>query len=180
MEIDDQEFLHGMKKYAIRFFRDNIYNVREELASGHATRCHLCDNVGLTIEAKDITLSAEIHQVDCKDCGAGFVVNKYILQATAEHTARRTRIHPIIAQHNHCDIQLCHNLTSETLEGTLEYVTPEVTELSKRTEEHHVSYEPEITLPLCSTCHGKVHTEGQYEAFQPDMKRTEWDRKKAR
>lgn len=180
MGIDAENFLSGMEPHAIRFFTENIISVREEVSSGHATRCHLCDNVGLSIDAKNISLRGKIHQVNCKDCGSDFIVIVYVLEATAEHTARRTRTHVMASHHSDCKIQLCHELTADTLEGTIEYVTPKVTELSERTEEHHVSYEPEITVPLCSSCHGQVHQDGQYEPLQPDMKRSEWSRKNAR
>jgi hypothetical protein len=175
MAIDAGDFLSGMKPHAIRFLRNNIISVREELSSGHATRCHICDNVGLSIEAKDITFFASLHQVDCKDCNSQFVVFRYCLEATKEHTARRTKVHPIVAGHDDCQIQLRFDLSHQTLQDRLEYVTPEVTELSERTEEHHVSYEPEITLPLCSSCHGRVHRDGEFQALQPKMTRTEWE-----
>lgn len=174
MTIDAEKFLSGMQPHALRFFYNNIISVREELSSGHATRCHLCDKVGLSIEPTNIRLRGKIHQPNCKDCGSGFIVIVYVLEATAEHTARRTGTHMIVTNHSGCKIQLCHELTADSLEGTFEYITPEVTELSEQTEEHHVSYEPEITLPLCSSCHGEVHQDGRYEPLQPDMKRSEW------
>ena len=37
---------------------------------------------------------------------------------------------------------------------------------------HHVSYFPETTVPVCSTCHGKIHSDTeQFASLQPDQER---------
>lgn len=40
------------------------------------------------------------------------------------------------------------------------------------TVSHHTSYEPEVTIEVCSRCHGKIHRkEGFYDELAPDRKR---------
>lgn len=45
---------------------------------------------------------------------------------------------------------------------------------------HHVSYEPEIVVLLCSECHGKVHSMGydgtpRHPELHPDGSRKQWE-----
>ena len=42
--------------------------------------------------------------------------------------------------------------------------------------QHHVSYEPEKTIPVCSSCHGKIHHTPDFRPdLEPDMSRSEAD-----
>lgn len=36
----------------------------------------------------------------------------------------------------------------------------------KRTENHHISYHPEVVKPVCKGCHERIHHE---EGFRPDL-----------
>ena len=41
-------------------------------------------------------------------------------------------------------------------------------------ELHHISQEPELLIPLCSTCHYRVHhEEGYYDHLNPEMSRND-------
>lgn len=65
-----------------------------------------------------------------------------------------------------------HSTLTETANYTLEY--PRI--VNNRISDHHVSYEPEVTVPVCDKCHGEIHSDnGKYGAFEPDMKRKEWE-----
>ena len=39
---------------------------------------------------------------------------------------------------------------------------------SKNIDQHHVSYEPEELVPLCRSCHGKVHHDPEHELHPDD------------
>ena len=41
-------------------------------------------------------------------------------------------------------------------------------------EMHHVSYIPEVVIPVCKKCHVKIHHSGEYEHLKPEMSRQEW------
>lgn len=42
--------------------------------------------------------------------------------------------------------------------------------------QHHVSYEPEETIPVCSSCHRKIHKDPEFRPdLEPDMSRSEAD-----
>jgi hypothetical protein len=41
-------------------------------------------------------------------------------------------------------------------------------------EMHHVSYIPEVVIPLCKKCHDLVHHSEEYAHLKPEMKRIEW------
>jgi hypothetical protein len=46
-------------------------------------------------------------------------------------------------------------------------------------EIHHLSYDPEIKIPLCETCHWRVHNEdGFYDHLKPEQTRMNWEMKK--
>lgn len=46
-------------------------------------------------------------------------------------------------------------------------------------EIHHLSYEPEIKVPLCETCHWRVHNEPDFfDHLQPEQTRMNWELKK--
>lgn len=46
-------------------------------------------------------------------------------------------------------------------------------------EEHHISYEPEITVMLCEVCHWRVHNEGGFhDHLMPEQTRMNWMMKK--
>lgn len=41
-------------------------------------------------------------------------------------------------------------------------------------QEHHISYDPEITMQTCIECHSKIHNEdGFHDELMPDMTREE-------
>ena len=41
-------------------------------------------------------------------------------------------------------------------------------------EMHHVSYIPEVVIPVCKKCHVKIHHSEEYEHLKPEMSRQEW------
>jgi len=60
--------------------------------------------------------------------------------------------------------------------GSTETVVETPKKINLQIEEHHVSYEPEITVEVCSTCHGRIHTRrSELSGLQPDMSRREWE-----
>lgn len=41
-------------------------------------------------------------------------------------------------------------------------------------QDHHISYDPEITIQTCLECHSRIHNEeGFHDELKPDMKREE-------
>ena len=43
-----------------------------------------------------------------------------------------------------------------------------------RLELHHVSYIPEIVIPVCKSCHSEIHYSEKFLHLKPEMKREEW------
>jgi hypothetical protein len=43
-----------------------------------------------------------------------------------------------------------------------------------RLELHHVSYVPEIVIPVCKVCHTAIHSTDRYPHLKPEMTREEW------
>ena len=41
-------------------------------------------------------------------------------------------------------------------------------------EMHHVSYEPEVVIPVCKKCHTKIHHSEDYGHLKPEITRKEW------
>lgn len=57
-----------------------------------------------------------------------------------------------------------------------EYVLPIKGIITTTIHEHHMSYVPEETMMVCSTCHAKIHHNDDFRPdLQPDMKRKEWE-----
>ncbi|MGQ3329027.1 tyrosine-type recombinase/integrase [Halorubrum sp. FL23] len=54
---------------------------------------------------------------------------------------------------------------------------PQVCELcgepSSKLETHHISYDPEEVMDVCSSCHRKIHTTDEYKSLKPDTSRAE-------
>ncbi|MFB6192406.1 MAG: tyrosine-type recombinase/integrase [Haloarculaceae archaeon] len=46
-------------------------------------------------------------------------------------------------------------------------------ESKSKLETHHISYEPEETMAVCSSCHRKIHEGDAYEYLQPDESRAD-------
>jgi len=43
--------------------------------------------------------------------------------------------------------------------------------------DHHTSYEPEKTMLVCETCHGKIHQkDGFHDELEPDITREKWEK----
>ena len=47
-------------------------------------------------------------------------------------------------------------------------------------EMHHVSYIPEVVIPVCKKCHVKIHHSDEYSHLKPEMARKEWMQRSAR
>jgi hypothetical protein len=48
-------------------------------------------------------------------------------------------------------------------------------------EIHHISYVPEIKIPLCESCHWRVHNEaGFFDHLKPEQTRMNWEMKKTK
>jgi len=64
------------------------------------------------------------------------------------------------------------------IDGISKYSSPESVlewyENEAKLEMHHVSYEPEIVIPVCKKCHVKIHHSDDYEHLKPEKSRKEW------
>jgi len=57
-----------------------------------------------------------------------------------------------------------------------EYVLPLQGILTTQIDEHHISYEPEETMLVCSSCHNQIHHDDSFRPdLRPDMSRSEWE-----
>lgn len=47
-------------------------------------------------------------------------------------------------------------------------------ESGTKLEMHHVSYVPEVVMPVCKSCHVKIHNSNEYTHLKPEMTRKKW------
>ena len=47
-------------------------------------------------------------------------------------------------------------------------------------EMHHVSYIPEVVIPVCKKCHMKIHHSDEYSHLKPEMARKDWLQRSSR
>lgn len=51
--------------------------------------------------------------------------------------------------------------------------------LPRDLQDHHVSYVPEETISVCTSCHRQIHREGHHDELTPDVSRDEWKTRKS-
>jgi len=39
----------------------------------------------------------------------------------------------------------------------------------EKIQQHHISYDPEITIMVCKTCHGEIHHSDKFKNLEPDL-----------
>ena len=49
-----------------------------------------------------------------------------------------------------------------------------------RLELHHVSYVPEVVIPVCKVCHTAIHSTDRYPHLKPEMTREQWIESRSR
>jgi hypothetical protein len=153
----------------------HVRKVRNALSSGHARRCVICGAVEFDGYEPDYEAGCLTYTDECPSCGLDQPVYVFYFRAEAEASYEGRRIEGIGCNHK-CSGTLNPDLTYSTFleKETEHFKYADV--FNNRISDHHVSYEPEITVPVCDACHGEIHTEnGKYEAFEPDMKRKEWE-----
>jgi hypothetical protein len=149
--------------------------VRNHLSSGHAKRCIICNDVEFDGYSADYEGSCLTYADECPSCGIDQPIYVLYFRAEAEATYEARRIEAVSCKFD-CDGSLNPKLTYSTFTGKESDYFKYAKVLNNRISEHHVSYEPEITVPVCEHCHAEIHSDnGKYEAFEPDMKRKEWE-----
>lgn len=154
---------------------ENQRQIQERISSGHSDRCTMCDRPDGKLEPGEISLSAELHEVPCRDCGDPILFACYYATITKHSKFSYRRIETLHTGHQSCSLQLVYRPTNDSLLADNTFSTEISREVRTRVEEHHVSYAPEITLPLCKPCHSDIHSKDKYRGFQPNMKRIEWE-----
>jgi len=172
--VEPVAFVEMLHNDGVKVVEHSSRSIREEYTSGHIQRCELCSDVHARIDLSDIELTAYVHIIKCDECGHERVSIREVLTVMGEYEVRRTG-HYLAKCSNDCGLNVPVETTPETLETVVECTPTDIEEIPLRIEGHHVSYEPEIKMPLCKSCHSDVHFTDQYEPFKPDMKRTEWD-----
>jgi len=153
---------------------ENLSEIREEIAQGHASRCLICN--APEADAWQFTWSTTVWETerDCDDCMSSERELTVVIEArkgTRGHRCSESLWNPCA----------CRRLKPKTRSveisgGSTETVVETPKKINLQIEEHHVSYEPEITVEVCSTCHGRIHTRrSELSGLQPDMSRREWE-----
>ena len=64
------------------------------------------------------------------------------------------------------------------VDGMSKYSSPESVlewqDSKSKLEMHHVSYIPEIVIPVCKKCHTKIHHSDEYSHLKPEISRKDW------
>lgn len=174
MDLAD-ELLEVYKERAFDLAMENQREIHERITSGHSDRCTICDRPDGELEPGEISLSAELHENSCRDCGDVILFACYYVTITKHSRFSYRRIETLHTGHQNCSPQLVYRPTDNSLLADKTFSSEVSRAVRTRIEEHHVSYEPEITLPLCKVCHSEVHSKDEYRGFQPNMKRVEWE-----
>jgi len=67
---------------------------------------------------------------------------------------------------------------AETPVETESYTIPMPAITTNRICTHHTSYDPEETMQVCESCHGKIHHNPAFRNdLEPEMRRAEWEAK---
>lgn len=170
-----ESYLHGLKNHAVALIDRYNRLLCEEQSSGYSKRCALCGIPHAPIQPSDVELRSEWHSIECADCGSERTVVRHSIYVSGDRISRVERLQPLPRGHTDCDLRLKYNVSHKSLVASVTHHTEEIANIGSRIELHHVSYEPEITIPLCHSCHGEVHSNNEYEELQPDMKRVEWE-----
>jgi hypothetical protein len=134
----------------------------------------VCDAVKFDGYVPEYEIGCLIYQDPCHRCDNGQLIHVYYLRAEAEASYTTQRVVSSGCHHS-CDGSLNPELTDRTLIETETYDFRYADAFNNRISQHHVSYIPEITVPVCDRCHGIIHRDtDELEAFEPEMKRKEW------
>lgn len=166
-----EEFSDRVLDLAARRSREARYSV----TSGHARTCILCGDVEFDGYSADYEGGCWAFSEECGSCGLDMPVYVFYFRVEAEATYEARFIESIGCRHD-CDGILNPELSPRTFDEEVTYHVEYPRIINNRISNHHVSYEPEITVPVCDRCHGHIHRDdGQYQALEPGMKRKEWD-----
>lgn len=156
--------------------RDQSQKMLESLQSPPS--CEICGDSKFSIGEEDVGVSVERYRTVCCRRGCeGMLCFTYILVEAAGDLglAREDFIgvecsvcegperglHDLIERHGPIEEE--------------EYRLPVDQILTVDIHEHHISYEPEETILLCSKCHGKVHnSDGFHDGLKPEISRKKW------
>lgn len=143
-------------------------------------QCELCGAKETEEQICDYTAVAEHYQTSCQRTGCDGELRFWRLYVEVGEMLPASREQYIdINCSEDCGIgdrwllDICEAETSVESE-TYEIPMPAV--MTNRICEHHTSYQPERTIPVCASCHAKIHQKPGFRAdLEPEMKRTEWE-----
>jgi len=106
----------------------------------------------------------------CKECGKDFQDNGLYCSKECETIARKKKLAQYINSQPFCTV--CNKRIIESYQdGEIKELLNE--ELSKNYTLHHTSYENDQTIPVCSSCHSKIHHSNKpsLKKYLPESKR---------
>lgn len=161
------------RDYVYNVAADRLHAIRNELANGYAKRCTICDTPNVYFKPSDVEGFVETYSHSNALRGqmvrVGVIVDAPIGQVVEWRamysTTGKDSITPPV------DIHELEFVEFDRFE------VPQVQlMLNTSIHEHHIRYEPEMTIPLCAQCHKKVHaSDGWNDELKPEMARTEWE-----
>lgn len=155
---------------------EDVDRIRETLAGTNPDQCCLCGQTCYSDYEVESDLETVLYENNCPRCG------KYSLQiirvrgtiTDGLNTARIRTTYDQFCYSPDCEGPLVPPLSGATVVEQQSVSTPVPRLLNMRAEEHHISYEPERTILVCTQCHGKIHSgEDGLKPLQPDQSREE-------
>lgn len=169
--------IEAMAFHAEDLLTSKQQDLRFQLASGQADRCEFCGDIDYYGYRANHDVRGRFYQRECPECNTS--TGMFWFRVQIEHGKRTATVTDSFIIE--CGDSDCPRIYPGPFHGrhivdecTYALPTPKI--VSNQIEEHHVSYEPEITIPLCSDCHGRAHSDSpNYEGLKPGMKRNEWE-----
>jgi hypothetical protein len=142
----------------------------------NAAECRLCDAASFAVETKLATVEAERYSLSCPRCSEAFDGRLVSVLVPDDTVAIANEVR----KPDECPECGTPHLGLEDLminTGPIERSVQKRFVKGIQTNDihnHHVSYKENETIPLCSSCHAKVHnTPGFADELQPELSRSE-------
>jgi len=161
--------------------RDEILT---ELSVDDPRKCEICGDEEFQKRMLDYTARGEDYSVDCPRHNCDGRVGFWRLHITVGEQLPVARSKYLFESCSHgCTSDELNRFMDQLVEDTEpveseDFIIPMQAIATNRICRHHISYEPEITMDVCSSCHAKIHHDDEFRPdLQPDMKRAEWEAK---
>lgn len=167
-------FEHQLRTLA-KSLREDLLTLSEE----DRRECQLCGIEELDIDLLPSQSRVEFYRVPCLEqhCGGSMSVVRFVVETPDEIETNKEKLEGWRCSSVGCEpsesliLDAIHGYEPHTVE---EYHIPTTYLVKTPIYQHHISYDPERTILVCSTCHGRIHADnGIYNDLIPDLSRKE-------